>query len=34
MFIPEFWCGVIATIGIELVAFIGVLIYFGTKGKK
>lgn len=34
MFIPEFWCGVIATIGIELVTFIGVLIWFGTKGKK
>lgn len=34
MFIPEFWCGVIATIGIELVLFVGVLIYFGTKGKK
>lgn len=34
MFIPEFWCGVIAAIGVELAIFIGVLIYFGTKGKK
>lgn len=34
MYIPEFWCGVAATIGAEIVLFIGVLIYFGTKGKK
>lgn len=34
MYIPEFWCGVAVTIGVELALLIGVLIYFGTKGKK
>lgn len=34
MYIPEFWCGVAVTIGVELGILIGVLIYFGTKGKK
>ena len=34
MYIPEFWCGVAATISVELALLIGVLIYFGNKGKK
>lgn len=34
MYIPEFWCGVAATISIELVLFIGVVIYFGIKSPK
>lgn len=34
MYIPAFWCGVAATIGIELVVFIGVVIYFGIKSPK
>lgn len=34
MFIPEFWCGVIATIAIEFVALIGVAIWQGCRGKK
>jgi len=34
MYIPEFWCGVGATIVVEIVILIGLLIFFGKKGKK
>ena len=31
--ISEFWCGVLATIGVELIALIGVAIYRSHKPK-
>lgn len=34
MFIPEFWCGVAATITVEFLALICVGIWAGRKGKK
>ena len=33
MFIPEFWCGVIATIGFEIVGFIGLCVIVKLKNK-
>jgi len=34
MYVSLFWCGVAATIGVEIALSISVLIYFGTKEKK
>ena len=34
MYIPEFWCGVIATIGIEFVVLVGYGIWQNLKGKN
>lgn len=34
MYIPEFWCGVIATILCEVLALVGTLIWYGTKNKN
>ena len=31
--ISEFWCGVLATIGVEIGAFILTLIYYATKNS-
>lgn len=33
MFIPEFWCGVIATVGIEVVSLIGIAVWQTLKKK-
>lgn len=33
MYIPEFWCGVIACIAVEFCALIGYSIYLNMKGK-
>ena len=33
MFIPEFWCGVIATVGIEFVSLIGIAVWQTLKKK-
>lgn len=33
MYIPQFWCGVLATIMIEMVALIIYSIYLSKKGK-
>lgn len=33
MYIPEFWCGVFATVGIELIIIIGYSL-FHKKGDK
>lgn len=32
MYIPEFWCGVITTLLVEIIALIGAAIYY--KGRK
>lgn len=34
MYINEFWCGVLATIGVELIALIGYSIQLYLKEKK
>lgn len=34
MYISEFWCGVLATIGVEFVALIGYSIQLYLKEKK
>lgn len=34
MYIPEFWCGVAATIAIEFAALMCVAIWQGRGGKK
>lgn len=34
MFIPEFWCGVAATLIVETVALIIAAAYIGSKNKK
>lgn len=34
MYIPEFWCGVIATVAAELVAFVVYCISLSLKKKK
>lgn len=34
MYIPEFWCGVAATILCEAFALIGALIWAGAKNKN
>ena len=33
MYIPEFWCGVAATIIFEIVAFVVFVIYLNFKNK-
>lgn len=34
MYIPEFWCGVAATILVEVAALIVYVIYFNAKRKN
>lgn len=34
MYIPEFWCGVAATIAVEFLVLIGVGIWANRKDKK
>lgn len=34
MYIPEFWCGVIACIGVEFMALVIYSMYLNMKGKK
>lgn len=34
MYIPEFWCGVLATIICEVLTLVGALIWSGTKSKN
>lgn len=34
MYIPEFWCGVIACIGVEFIALIIYSLYINMKGKE
>lgn len=33
MYIPEFWCGVVATVAVEIVALIGLAVYQSRKRK-
>lgn len=33
MYIHEFWCGVVAVIAVEIVAVIGLAVYYGRKRK-
>ena len=33
MYISEFWCGVLATIGAEFIMVVVYAIYLSTKGK-
>ncbi len=34
MYIPQFWCGVVATILVEILAVIGIVVYCNVKDKK
>lgn len=34
MYIPEFWCGVLVTIGIELIILFICIAYYGIKKGK
>ena len=34
MYISEFWCGVLATIGVEVIAIVGYAISISFKSKK
>lgn len=34
MYIPEFWCGVIATIAFEVLSSIVLILYFAKKEKE
>ena len=34
MYIPPFWCGVLATVGFEVVALIAWVVWYNTRKKK
>lgn len=34
MYIPEFWCGVVAVIVVEIVAVIGLAVYQSWKKRR
>lgn len=34
MYIPEFWCGALATIGVEIAFLIGYSVYLSSRGRK
>jgi hypothetical protein len=34
MYIPAFWCGVIAVLGIEFLLFLAIIVYVAVKGMK
>lgn len=34
MYIPEFWCGVVATVAFEIAALIGLAVYQSWKKRK
>lgn len=34
MYIPDFWCGVLSTIGVELLIVIIMLVTFAVNDKK
>ena len=34
MYVPEFWCGVAATLIVETLALIAAMIHFGRKKQK
>lgn len=34
MFIPPFWCGALATVGIEILALIICAVYLDKKGRQ